>query len=137
MHFKWEYAFLSNFYPSPFEHLGTHYDTVEHFYQTMKADLPEDREKIRTAKTPAIAKKLGKTVLIRDGWNERKDLVMRIGLVHKFQIPELRDKLLALGGVEIVEENWWGDTYWGVCRGVGENKLGKLLMEIRAELNRQ
>jgi predicted NAD-dependent protein-ADP-ribosyltransferase YbiA (DUF1768 family) len=33
--------------------------------------------------------------------------------------------------VELIEGNWWGDTYWGVCNGVGENHLGKLLMKIR------
>lgn len=35
---------------------------------------------------------------------------------------------------EIVEENSWRDTYWGVCKGVGENHLGKILMKIRDEL---
>ena len=40
------------------------------------------------------------------------------------------NKLQLIEG-EIVEENTWGDTFWGVCKGVGENHLGKLLMEIR------
>lgn len=35
---------------------------------------------------------------------------------------------------ELIEGNYWHDTYWGVCEGVGENHLGKLLMEIRNEL---
>jgi predicted NAD-dependent protein-ADP-ribosyltransferase YbiA (DUF1768 family) len=42
--------------------------------------------------------------------------------------------LKATGDEELVEGNWWNDTFWGVCNGVGENNLGKLLMKIRAEL---
>lgn len=49
------------------------------------------------------------------------------------QNPELASKLMALDG-DIVEYNEWYDTFWGVCNGVGENHLGKCLMEIRDEL---
>lgn len=38
------------------------------------------------------------------------------------------------GDVELVEGNWWGDRFWGVCDGVGENRLGRCLMEVRKEL---
>lgn len=34
------------------------------------------------------------------------------------------------------EGNTWGDKFWGVCDGEGENHLGKLLMEVRAELTK-
>jgi predicted NAD-dependent protein-ADP-ribosyltransferase YbiA (DUF1768 family) len=54
-------------------------------------------------------------------------------LRQKFQNPELREKLLCTGKLELIEGNYWGDTYWGVCRGVGENRLGKLLMLVREE----
>lgn len=37
--------------------------------------------------------------------------------------------------IEVVYKgNYWKDTYWGVCNGVGENHLGKLLMKIREKL---
>lgn len=39
-------------------------------------------------------------------------------------------------GDELIEGNAWNDTFWGVCNGVGENWLGQLLMERRAELQR-
>lgn len=32
------------------------------------------------------------------------------------------------------EGNTWDDTYWGVCKGVGTNYLGKLLMIVRNDL---
>jgi predicted NAD-dependent protein-ADP-ribosyltransferase YbiA (DUF1768 family) len=54
------------------------------------------------------------------------DLVMQ-----KFSIPELSKMLLSTGNKYIEETNTWGDTYWGVCNGVGENNLGKILMSIR------
>jgi predicted NAD-dependent protein-ADP-ribosyltransferase YbiA (DUF1768 family) len=51
----------------------------------------------------------------------------------KFADERLRDKLTSTAPVELVEGNWWGDTFWGVCKGVGENHLGRLLMKIRDE----
>lgn len=43
---------------------------------------------------------------------------------------------------ELIEKTWWHDTYWGIydcerCRyrGRGKNKLGELLMELRAYFN--
>ena len=45
-------------------------------------------------------------------------------------------KLLATGEEELIEGNYWHDTCWGVCNCAkcgdkGENRLGKLLMEVR------
>lgn len=63
--------------------------------------------------------------------------VMEKALRLKFQNPELRKKLIATGDKELVEGNPWGDRYWGVCNGSGKNKLGKLLMKIRKELQEE
>ena len=123
--FSGEYSFLSNFY--------TLRDgkTVEHYYQAAKACNMSDRLKILNADTPGYAKKLGKTIQIRDDWYEYKFLVMEYELVRKFSDPKLMQKLLATGKSILIEENWWGDRIWGVCDGVGENRLGKMLMNIR------
>jgi predicted NAD-dependent protein-ADP-ribosyltransferase YbiA (DUF1768 family) len=32
------------------------------------------------------------------------------------------------------EGNTWNDRFWGVCRGSGLNHLGRILMEVRAEV---
>lgn len=45
----------------------------------------------------------------------------------------LSEMLEATGDAELIEGNHWGDTFWGVCNGVGQNNLGKLLMAIRSE----
>ena len=60
-------------------------------------------------------------------------------LVLKFtakfrQNRELADKLIATGDRLLEETNWWGDKIWGTYQGVGENKLGILLMDVRAQL---
>lgn len=42
-------------------------------------------------------------------------------------------KLIKTGDAELIEGNWWGDKYWGMCNGEGMNKLGKILMQVRKE----
>jgi hypothetical protein len=46
----------------------------------------------------------------------------------------LKQLLLATGDKELIEGNTWGDTFWGVCNGIGQNHLGKILMAKRTEL---
>lgn len=132
--FEGPFAFLSNFFPAPV--FG--YPTVEHAYQASKTLDKEERGKIRAAATAAIAKRLGKTVTLRGGWEELKLPYMEVLVREKFtRHPELGKRLLATGKEELVEGNWWGDTFWGVSQGKGENHLGKILMQIRAELEGQ
>lgn len=132
--FDGEYRFLSNFHDSPIQEGIVTYPTVEHYFQAQKTLDMEQRLMIARAATPGEAKKMGRQVTLRADWEDVKLDVMEKGLRMKFAIPELRNKLLATGSEELVEGNWWGDTCWGVCKGVGENNLGKLLMKIRSEL---
>lgn len=132
--FDGEYAFLSNFYSSPITISGINFPTVEHAFQALKTIDAEERKKIAVAATPGQAKRLGRKVQLRQDWEEVKENVMYICLKAKFDIPELREKLLATGESELIEGNWWGDTYWGVCNGIGQNRLGQLLMRLRTEL---
>lgn len=69
-------------------------------------------------------------------WNRVRNSVMEKILVAKFtHNKDLGEKLCKTGSVYIEETNDWNDKYWGVCDGVGENTLGKLLMKVRAQLN--
>ena len=132
--FDKEWAFLSNFYWSEIEFEGITYPTNEHFFQAMKTlDLTE-RIAIARAGTPGQSKRMGRSVKLRSDWEDIKLSVMETALRLKFADPELAAMLKATGDEELVEGNWWNDTFWGVCNGVGENNLGKLLMKIRAEL---
>ena len=57
--------------------------------------------------------------------------VMRDLVVQKFSDPLLQSLLETTGDEELIEGNHWGDVFWGVCKGVGENHLGKILMKVR------
>lgn len=48
----------------------------------------------------------------------------------------LAKKLQATGDVEIIEKNYWGDKFFGVCDRTlnGANVLGQILMVVREEL---
>jgi ribA/ribD-fused uncharacterized protein len=127
--------FLSNFYPAVVVLDDDEYPTVEHAYQAAKTIDPEERRVIQSSTTPAMAKKLGRHVTVRDDWLDIKLGIMAELLVQKFtNDPRLSDLLVGTAPAELIEGNWWGDVYWGQCRGYGENHLGRLLMAIRAEL---
>lgn len=132
--FDGEFEFLSNFFPCEVAQDGILYPTVEHAFQAAKTLDNFDKMQIAIADTPGKAKRLGRKVVLRSDWEEVKLAVMEDYLREKFCAgSELREKLLATGDEELVEGNWWNDTFWGVCNGVGQNNLGKLLMKLRAE----
>lgn len=129
--FRGEYFFLSNFYPILMEVGGISYRTMEHYYQSNKATNLDDAKMVREQPTPSMAKIKGRHIKLREDWDEVKDFIMRQGLEAKFALSEMRSKLIYTGDVELIEKNNWGDSYWGISFGHGQNKLGKMLMEIR------
>lgn len=132
--FRGEHAFLSNFFYAPVAFDGDEYPTVEHAYQAAKTlDLTWQYD-IRSAPTPGEAKRRGRLAPLDPTWEQRKLRVMGALVRRKFERPHLRGWLLATGDSELVEGNAWGDTFWGVCGGAGENHLGKILMRVRDEL---
>lgn len=137
--FDGDYAFLSNFYPSSIfdSNDGFTYPTVEHFFQAKKSVILKEREMISKAETPGKAKRMGRKVQLRSDWEDIKLFVMEDALRRKFSKQRLRAALLATGDEELIEGNWWGDTFWGVCDGIGENNLGKLLMKIREDFRNE
>ena len=135
--FRGEHAFLSNFDRAPFKWQSRIWNTSEAAFQAGKTRDEGERERIRTAPSPAAAKRLGRRVDLRADWERVKDDVMHAILQAKFAVPALRDALLATGDAELVEGNTWGDRYWGVCDGEGRNQLGRTLMRIRDEIRRR
>jgi ribA/ribD-fused uncharacterized protein len=132
--FEGEHEFLSNFYAHAVVFEGKEYPTSEHAFQAAKTLDEAEREKIRLCKKPGGAKAAGKRVRLRDNWNFTRTRWMEEVLRIKFSDPGLRERLRATGTAELVEGNDWNDTFWGVCRGRGENRLGRILMKIRAEI---
>lgn len=134
--FNGDYAFLSNFFPAPFILNGFTYPTAEHFFQASKTlDPAEQLGIISGCKTALEAKQAGKKVHLRKDWEKVKVQIMRTGVYAKFaQNPQLQKRLVDTWPEKLIENNNWGDTFWGVCDGVGENHLGKILMELRRDL---
>lgn len=130
-----EFQYLSNFALASVEYRGMVYPTVEHAYQAAKTLDFEKRYEIRRCGSPAKAKELGKKLVLRNHWNEIRVSIMLYLLRQKFGRQPLRHQLLATGNRQLVEGNYWNDTFWGVCQGRGDNNLGKLLMQVRSELN--
>lgn len=134
--FDGEYRFLSNFYPCEVYLDGVAYPSVENAYQaakTLDLNLREPFTRINAS----AAKKLGKSLPMREDWSFVKAQVMIPLLVQKFRNPILKKLLVDTGNAQLIEGNWWGDTYWGVCRGNGKNMLGKIIMQIRRTIQCQ
>ena len=139
--FEGGYEFLSNFYEVPFRWRGNEYPTVEHAFQAAKTLDPVKRQEIATARTPGIAKRLGRSVHLRPDWEEVKEEIMYECVSAKFhQNIGCALALLATGDEELVEGTSWHDNEWGTCycpkciNIEGKNKLGKILMRVREEM---
>jgi ribA/ribD-fused uncharacterized protein len=123
---------------APLQYQELTFHTVENFYQAMKTKDLKDRKRISQL-NPYQAKKAGRKLRLREDWESIKEKVMLYALRHKFtKTPKWKNKLLQTPG-DIIENNNWHDLFWGKCvcsrhRGKGKNKLGILLMQIRAEL---
>ncbi len=126
-----EYRWLSNFHETPVIFEGVIYPSTENAYQAAKClDLIQKEQFVTCA--PSEAKKLSKSITIRENWDFFKYDIMSFVVFDKFYRDyELRLKLLETDNKYIEETNHWNDTYWGFCNGRGQNKLGKIIMGIR------
>lgn len=131
--FRGEYSFLSNFFTCPVTYKGETYMCAEAAFQAQKCPA---RASEFTTLGASQAKRLGRQVKITvSEWNDVRVNEMGKILWAKFLgNPELARKLIKTGDAVLIEGNQWGDTFWGVCQGKGENNLGKLLMSIRKSL---
>lgn len=129
-----EHGYCSNFYRATIEIDGKVYPTTEHYFQASKTLLIDEHEMIRNLLTPGEAKFAGAHVTLRPGWEEIKEGIMLEGLRAKFtQYSDLKKKLLSTGNANLHEDSPW-DKYWGYVKGKGQDRLGKLLMQVREEL---
>jgi ribA/ribD-fused uncharacterized protein len=103
--------------------------------------------KIMGTATPKAVKALEKKITITaEEWDPKKDEIMAKAVRAKFtQYPELRSKLLETGEKQIGNADA-RETYWGIGTSMdtdkarvpskwrGQNKLGKILMDLRKTL---
>lgn len=129
-----DYRFLSNFWPCKVTLDGISYRSVEHAYVAAKSLDPFMRMGIAAVPEASQVKRFGRKLILRPDWDEVRLPIMENLIDQKFNDVRLGMQLLATANAELVEGNTWGDVFWGICKGVGENRLGKLLMAKRLQL---
>jgi N-glycosidase YbiA len=134
------YGCFSNFSLHPIYLAGTHWLTVEHYYQSRKfvgTQFTDLIPKIKSANTPEAAAAIGRRPIYapHSQWREQKCGVMYTAVRQKFWTHhDLQVVLLNTGNQEIVEDSPV-DYFWGCGRDrSGANHLGRILMQIRAEI---
>lgn len=134
--FSGQYRWLSNFWPCKVCLDGQEFPSVEHAYQAAKWP-PAERHRFLPLRG-GDAKRLGQQAVPPPDWEAKKIDVMRSLIQQKFAYgSELSLMLCRTGDAPLIEGNTWGDVFWGVCNGLGENWLGKLLMEQREIIQKQ
>jgi ribA/ribD-fused uncharacterized protein len=120
----------------PFELDGQLWPSCEHYLEAQKVNDPEIRERIRQAASvaDAVCRFQESKVKPSRTWPTKCDAIMRSALLAKFtQHTTLRDALLATGTATLVSDSNC-ESYWAERPGVVFNTIGKMLMEIRAQL---
>jgi len=135
------YGAFSNLYRREIEFEGENFATSEHAYQAGKARKPEVRKWLMEAPSPALLAMAAHGLYVWDinsDWSKIKFDRMKRVLQAKFtQHEDLKQLLLSTGTARLVESATVDNAVnrlWGEVNGVGKNKLGELLMEVRAEL---
>lgn len=135
------YGAFSNLFRREIEFEGEKFATSEHAYQAGKARKPEVRKWLLEAPSPALLAMAAHGLYVWDihsDWSKIKFDRMKRVLQAKFtQHEDLKQLLLSTGTARLVESATVDNAVnrlWGEVNGVGKNKLGELLMELRAEL---
>jgi len=136
------YGVFSNLYNRSIEFEGQTFKNAEYAYQYGKSDDPKVRAWLMQAPNArllaVVAHQLGAWDGVKAGWNVRKVERMRGVVRAKFeQHEDLRDILLSTRNARLVEAGTVDNTvnrFWGQVNGRGENMLGRILMDVRADL---
>ena len=137
-----QYYEFTNFSLYPIKLDGKEWPTTEHYFQAQKFIGTPYAEAIRKQPYPRGAFDMSRNPSVsrwkRGDWHQVKDDVMLKCLRAKFtQHKDLKKMLLDTGERNLIEHTF-NDSYWGDGGdGSGQNKLGKLLMQVRKELSKQ
>mgnify|MGYP000572029965 CR=1 FL=1 len=128
---------LSPMSPHPIELEGETWASAEHYFQAQMVANPSIVGKIKSAKTPEFAFKLGSPWYRRKhkNWKALRRVMMSRALYTKVQMyPAIQEELVSTGDQLIIEASAY-DHYWGIGRDQrGDNMLGKVWMDIRRKL---
>lgn len=139
--FQGKYAAFSNFYPCFVVYEGMIFPSAEHAFQAAKTTDRNERVAFAVCPTAKEVKALGRKIQLRPDWEEIKVQVMTEVVRDKFvrnqADKDIRELLLWTGDAQLEEANSHGDRFWGTVKGEGQNWLGKILMQVRGELQGQ
>ena len=131
------YGCFSNFAAYPFELDGATWPTSEHYFQAQKfVDTPHV-EAVQQATGPMVAARMGRDSSrpLRPDWEQVKDDVMRRAVLRKFETHADIPRRPAGHRRRSAGRADDRDYYWGIgTDGTGQNRLGQILMEVRAIL---
>lgn len=141
---------LSNFGKFKVNHEGREFTTLEHgfvYYKCLDAKDEFAANKVLDVPEPHMAKRIGdnlKNLNITE-WNKKRDTIMKALLRSKFaRGTDMAKELLATGNRKLGEAG--RDSFYGTGLPIthpdtldsdkwfGQNRLGKMQMEIRSEL---
>ena len=133
--FRGEFGFLSNFYECEIKYCSLRFKNLEACFQALKSKDWNVRKMFENLDGKS-AKALGRKISLREDWSDIREKVMEYLVKVKFSNEYLKNKLLSTGDAVLIEGNYWNDRFWGVDlkSGLGENRLGKILMKVRDEL---
>lgn len=132
------YGCFSNFAPFPVIIEDKLWLTTEHYFQAQKFVGTDYEEEIRLTQSPMEVARMGRdrNKPLRKDWELCKDDIMRIAIQAKIeQHKEVKDILISTGNCILIEHTS-NDSYWADNGdGTGLNMLGKILMDIRNNLD--
>lgn len=135
------YGVFSNLYKREIMFEGELFATAEHAYQAGKARKPAVREWLMSAPSPSLLAMAAHGLYVWDitpEWSKIKFDRMKRILIEKYtQHDDLKKVLMATGSARLVESATVDNAVnrlWGEVNGVGQNKLGELLMDVRSAL---
>lgn len=143
------YGWLGNMFAAPIRYDGKEWLTSEALFQALRYDKDEIREAIRKEKSPMGAKMKAKSfksqmrlVPMREEDVENMKKVVRM----KFKQHAILKSKLKITGEHILVENIGNRNgerhlFWGMKKvngeWIGNNMMGKILMEIREEMKNE
>lgn len=129
--------------PEPLATTPFRYESVEHYFHCCKAHTWKEHERVRKAENQWRAKDMGRSIPMTAHEVKTWDAMDAYGAMlrgHRakyFQHPQFARYLMQTGD-RLIAEDSKTDFIWGIrdeAGGMtGKNQLGKVLMQVRAEL---
>ncbi len=143
------YGWLGNMYAAPIQFEGKEWLTSEALFQALRYDSEEIREAIRKEKSPMGAKMKAKSfkseMKVVPMSSEDVENMKKVVRIKFNQHLVLKSKLKITGEHILVENigkrNGERHLFWGMKKvngeWIGNNLMGKILMEIREEMKNE